>query len=65
MKKPQVLLVGAGMIAHDQILPSLYQLERHGRISAISVCDASFERVRALARAEDLERAFPGQSFRA
>jgi len=65
MKKPQVLLVGAGMIAHDQILPSLYQLERHGRISAISVCDASFERVRALARAEDLERAFPGQSFHA
>jgi D-galacturonate reductase len=65
MTKPEVLMVGGGMIAHDQILPSLYQLQRQGRISAISVCDAAFETLEKLARAEDLRRAFPGQSFRA
>ena len=51
MTKPEVLMVGGGMIAHDQILPSLYHLERQGRISAISVCDAAFETLEKLARA--------------
>ncbi len=60
---PQVLLIGGGMIAHDQVLPSLYQLQRIGRIGEIAVCSSRYETVRALADAEPIRRAFPGQSF--
>src|SRR6266849_2515871 len=63
--KPQVTIVGAGMIVHDQILPSLYQLQRIGRIGEITVCDARRRAVEALAKDEGIARAFPGQSFRA
>ncbi len=61
---PEVLLIGGGMIVHDQILPSIYQLQRLGRIGAITVCDASYDAVRRLADAELPRQAFPGQSFR-
>ncbi|HZT32965.1 MAG TPA: Gfo/Idh/MocA family oxidoreductase [Bryobacteraceae bacterium] len=64
MTPPQVLIVGGGMITHDQILPSLYHMQRQGRIGEISVCSSSAKTVRALAHAENLLRAFPGQSFR-
>ncbi len=37
--KPDVALIGGGMIAQDQILPSLYQLQRLGVIGGIAVCD--------------------------
>ena len=63
--KPQVTIVGAGMIVHDQILPSLYQLQRIGRIGEITVCDARRRAVETLAKDEGIKRAFPGQSFRA
>jgi predicted dehydrogenase len=53
------------MIAHDQLLPSLYHIQRQGRIGEISVCASRYGTVLALARAETLLRAFPGQSFRA
>ncbi len=53
------------MIVRDQILPSLYQLQRLGRIGAISVCASTHETVRGLAGDETISRAFPGQSFRA
>src|SRR4051794_4019335 len=62
--QPEVLIVGGGMIVHDQILPSLYQLQRLGRVGAISVCASTHQTVRRLAEAEVLLRAFPGQSFR-
>ena len=58
------LIVGGGMIVHDQILPSLYHLQRQGRIGEIAVCASRHATVRALAEAEPLLRAFPGQSFR-
>jgi len=58
------LIVGGGMIVHDQILPSLYHLQRQGRIGEIAVCASRHATVRALAEAESLLRAFPGQSFR-
>lgn len=61
---PEVLVVGAGMIVHDQILPSLYHLQRLGRIGEIGVCATRYATVRKLAEAEDLRRAFPGQRFR-
>jgi D-galacturonate reductase len=63
--QPEVTIVGAGMIVHDQILPSLYQLQRLGRIGRITVCDARRRAVEGLAKAEDIVRAFPDRSFRA
>ncbi|HVN06521.1 MAG TPA: Gfo/Idh/MocA family oxidoreductase [Bryobacteraceae bacterium] len=65
MARPEVLIVGGGMITHDQLLPSLYHIERQGRIGSIAVCASRFSTVRDLARAEMLLRAFPGQTFRA
>jgi D-galacturonate reductase len=65
MSGPQVLIVGGGMITHDQLLPSLYHMQRQGRIGAIAVCALRFSAVRDLRSAAALQRAFPGQSFRA
>jgi predicted dehydrogenase len=61
--KPQVTVVGGGMITHDQILPSLYQMQRIGRIGDITVCASRRQTVEALAKAEGIARAFPGHSF--
>ncbi len=58
-----VLIVGGGMITHDQLLPSLYHMQRQGRIGKISVCGLMPQAVNDLAAAEDLLAAFPGQSF--
>ena len=49
--KPDILVVGGGMIVHDQLLPSLYQLQRLGRIGEISVCAQRGATVSALAAA--------------
>ncbi len=65
MRKPDVLIVGGGMITHDQILPSLYHMQRQDEIGEIAVCASRPQTVRALADAEILKHAFPGQSFRA
>ena len=62
---PRVTIVGGGMITHDQILPSLYHMQRQGAVGEITVCALRRSDVEALARAETLLRAFPGQSFRA
>jgi predicted dehydrogenase len=62
--KPQVLIIGGGMITHDQILPALYHLQRRERVGEILVCASRASTVRGLADAPDLARAFPGQSFR-
>lgn len=61
--RPQVSMIGGGMIAHDQLLPSLYQLQRLGVIAGISVCAQHGRTLRALDASEPLRRAFPGQSF--
>ncbi len=61
---PQVTIVGGGMITHDQLLPSLYQLQRLGEIGEISICALNGRALKALADAPMLQRAFPRQSFR-
>ena len=61
--KPQVTVVGGGMITHDQILPSLYQLQRVGRIGDVTVCASRRQTVESLAKAEGIASAFPGHSF--
>jgi predicted dehydrogenase len=53
------------MITHDQILPSLYHLQRQGVVGPIAVCSRTAERVRKLAASKLLCRAFPGQCFQA
>lgn len=59
-----VLVIGGGMIVHDQILPSLYDLQRRCAIGSITVCASRYATVRELAADTLLGRAFPGQSFR-
>jgi D-galacturonate reductase len=61
---PAVVLIGAGMIAHDQILPSLYHMQRQGLVGEISVCASHSGALKRLAGASIFRRAFPGQSFR-
>jgi len=51
------------MIARDQILPSLFHLQRHGHISAIEVCARNPASLRRLASDPTLTRAFPGHTF--
>lgn len=51
------------MITHDQILPSLLQLQRMGLVGKISVVAQHRSTVRRLKIARIFEEAFPGQSF--
>ncbi|MDQ2946562.1 MAG: Gfo/Idh/MocA family oxidoreductase, partial [Acidobacteriota bacterium] len=61
----QVLVVGGGMITHDQILPSLFQLRRLGVLGEIGVCAQHGRTLQALRSSEVIARAFPGQGFSA
>ncbi len=63
MKVPAVTIVGGGMITHDQLLPSLFQLQRLGVIGDISICSLHARSLRRLAESPSLARAFPGQRF--
>jgi predicted dehydrogenase len=63
--RPQVLIVGGGMIVHDQLLPSLFHMQRQGRVGEIAVCSQRHTTVQQLAAAPALAAAFPGQTFRA
>src|SRR6266540_60371 len=65
LSKPDVLIVGGGMITHDQILPTMYHMQRSGAVREITVCASRPRTVQALAKAEPIRRAFPGQTFRA
>lgn len=57
--RPEILVVGGGMITHDQILPSLLHLQSLGVISKISVVAS---RSATIAK---LREAFPGENFEA
>lgn len=63
--KPQVAIVGGGMITHDQILPAIYQLQRMGIVGDISICALNSAPLKVLAEAEILKKAFPEQTFTA
>ncbi|MHB0946620.1 MAG: Gfo/Idh/MocA family protein [Sedimentisphaerales bacterium] len=65
MNKPEVLIVGGGMITQVQILPSLYHLQRQGVIGQLGVCALDSSVLRVLAEDESLKRAFPNQKFKA
>ncbi len=59
----EVVVVGGGMITHDQILPSLYQLQRQEVIGAIKICALNSAPLKMLAESERFADAFPGQTF--
>ena len=64
MAKPiDVTIVGGGMITADQLLPSIYQLQRIGTVGRIRVCALDSSPLRALKDSEEFRRAFPGQDF--
>ncbi|MCX7015829.1 MAG: Gfo/Idh/MocA family oxidoreductase [Candidatus Sumerlaeota bacterium] len=61
----QITLVGGGMITHDQILPSLYHLQRLGLAGPITICALNSPPLKALAESESIRRGFPQSSFNA
>ena len=63
MKTLDLLIIGGGMITHDLLLPSVYHLQRLGRVGRISVCALGSGPLRALAESAELKEAFPGQAF--
>lgn len=58
----QTTILGGGMIVYDQILPSLYELQRQEAIGTIRIAASRTTRLRDLADAR-FSAAFPGQSF--
>ena len=58
-----VVVVGGGMITHDQILPSLYHVQRTGCLGSIKVCALNSAPLRTLADSPRFAEAFPGQAF--
>lgn len=64
MQPLDVTIVGGGMITHDQLLPSLYELQRRGTVGEIKICALNAPPLRALAKSKMLREAFPGQSFK-
>ncbi len=65
MKAPQVLIVGGGMITHDQLLPSIWHMRRQGLLGEVSICALTARPLKELMESEVLRRAFPGQTFHA
>ena len=57
------VVIGGGMITHDQLLPSLYQLRRLGRIENIRVCARNAATLEKLGASEIIRTAFPEQTF--
>jgi predicted dehydrogenase len=51
------------MITNDQILPSLYHMQRQGVIGQISICALQARPLKELAESETFRLAFPGQTF--
>jgi D-galacturonate reductase len=58
-----VTIVGGGMITNDQILPSIYHLQRLGVVGAIGICALNSAPLRALRDNAELRQAFPSSGF--
>jgi D-galacturonate reductase len=61
--RPEVIVVGGGMITEIQILPTLYHLQRTGLIGNISICALNGAPLKKIADNQGLKKAFPGQGF--
>jgi len=53
------------MITHDQLLPTVYHLQREGLVGDISVCALNARPLKELASSRMIKQAFPNQTFRA
>ena len=62
-EKPQLTIIGGGMITQVQILPTIYHLQREGVIGDIHVVALDAPPIKALQDDQTLAGAFPGQSF--
>ncbi len=62
-KAIDVLIVGGGMITNDQILPSVYHLQRIGVVGSIDICALNNAPLKNLRKNAELKQAFPDQSF--
>ena len=58
-----VLIIGGGMITHDQLLPSVWQMQRNGRVGKIAVSAYRYSDLGTLAGSGTLREAFPDRSF--
>lgn len=58
-------IIGGGMITYDLILPSVYHLQRMGKVGKISVCALDSAPLKKLKNSHELITAFPKQDFRA
>jgi len=58
-----VLILGGGMIVHDQLLPSFFQLQRTGLVGDIAVCARHETTLHALAESQTIRPAFPDRRF--
>ncbi len=58
-----VTIVGGGMITQDQLLPSIYHLQRQGVVGDIHICGRRAGPLIELQNSELLASAFGGQSF--
>ena len=56
-------IIGGGMITHDQLLPSIYHLQRLGVVGTINICALNSPPLKALKEEALFETAFPGQGF--
>lgn len=59
----QITIAGGGMITHDQLLPSFFQLQRLNLTREVTVCARHAGTLEALAGSDVIRRAFPGQRF--
>ena len=58
-----VTIVGGGMITHDLILPSVYQLQREGSVNNINVCSLDSGPLKFLKESSAISDGFPGHNF--
>lgn len=58
-----VTVVGGGMITHDLLLPSLFQMQRSGTVGTINVCALDCGPLKTLAQSPIMREAFPEQTF--
>lgn len=63
-ERPEVIVIGGGMITEIQILPSLYHLQRTGLIGEISIVALNGAPIKKIADNEGLKKAFPGHGFK-
>lgn len=66
LHKPiDVTVLGAGMFVNDVVLPSLYHLQRIGKVGRIAITARGQHMLDALKSNREICEAFPGQTFEA